>query len=62
MEEGVSVMTNVISSLTTEMSADKLWAAFGPVVPLIAVVTLFSLGMYFVRRATKKAGKGRAGA
>lgn len=60
MEE-VTGMGNVISSLTTTLSADNLWGVIGNAVPLIGVVTLVALGFYLVRRAVKKLSKAKGG-
>lgn len=60
MEE-VSGMGNVISSLTTTLSAANLWEVIGTAVPLIGVVTLVALGFYLVRRAVKKLSKAKGG-
>lgn len=60
MEE-VTGMGNVISSLTTTLSADNLWGVIGTAVPLIGVVTLVALGFYLVRRAVKKLSKAKGG-
>lgn len=54
-------MNAVITSLTTTLSADNLWAIFGTAVPLIGVVTLVALGFFLVRRAIKKLSKMRGG-
>lgn len=62
MENEVVVgMENVVSSLTTSLSANNLWAVFGDAVPLIAVVTLVALGFYLVRRQIKKMSKMKGG-
>lgn len=54
-------MGNVISSLTTTLSAANLWEVVGTAVPLIGVVTLVALGFYLVRRAVKKLSKAKGG-
>lgn len=59
--EGASGMSTVISSLTTTLSANNLWAVVGDAVPLIGVVTLVALGFYLVRRAVKKLSKAKGG-
>lgn len=61
MENEVVGMENVITSLTTSLSANNLWAVFGDAVPLIAVVTLVALGFYLVRRQIKKMSKMKGG-
>lgn len=53
MEEGVTGMGNVISSLTTAISTENLWGAVGSAVPLIAVAVLFALAFGVVRRLIK---------
>lgn len=60
MEE-VTGMGNVITSLTSTLSADNLWGVIGTAVPLIGVVTLVALGFYLVRRAVKKLSKAKGG-
>ncbi len=61
MEEVTTGMGNVISGLTTTLSADNLWGVVGTAVPLIGVVTLVALGFYLVRRAVKKLSKAKGG-
>lgn len=56
-----TTMSTVISSLTTTLSANNLWAVIGDAVPLIGVVTLVALGFYIVRRAVKKLSKAKGG-
>ena len=59
--EGVTGMSEVVSSLTTTLSADNLWGVFADAVPLIGVVTLVALGFYIVRRQVKKLSKMKGG-
>lgn len=54
-------MANVITSLTSTLSAANLWEVVGTAVPLIGVVTLVALGFYLVRRAVKKLSKAKGG-
>lgn len=62
MENEVTVgMADVITKLTTTLSADNLWGIFATAVPLIGVVTLVALGFFLVRRAVKKLSKMRGG-
>lgn len=60
-EEALTGMDNVISTMSTTLSATNLWEIFGKVVPFAAVVTLFALGVYFVRRQMKKVSKAKGG-
>lgn len=59
--EGVTGMSEVVSSLTTTLSANNLWAVFADAVPLIGVTTLVALGFYIVRRQVKKLSKMKGG-
>lgn len=61
MENEVVGMENVVTALTTSLSANNLWEVFGDAVPLIAVVTLVALGFYLVRRQIKKMSKMKGG-
>lgn len=59
--EVVSGMTDVVSSLTTSLSADALWGIVGEVVPFLAICTLFGLGFYLVKRILNKAKRAKGG-
>lgn len=50
-----------VEALTTGLTADAIWGAITPFLPIIISVTLVSLGIYFIRRIVKKAGKGKGG-
>ena len=54
-------MENVVTSISSAITGDQMWNAFGTVVPLVAAVTIFALGMYFIRRSIKHASKGKGG-
>lgn len=54
-------MAAFISALSTALSADNLWGAVAPVAPLIAILVLFGLGMYVLRKNLKRGGKGKGG-
>lgn len=60
-ETVVNGMNTVVTSLTTQLSANNLWGIVGDAVPFIAITVLFALGFYLVRRAVKKASKAKAG-
>lgn len=53
-------MDSVVTDLTTSVSQTQLWAVVGDVVPIVVVGVLFSLGIYFVRKAIKGISKGKA--
>lgn len=50
-----------VDALQTGLTADTIWAAITPFIPVIITVTLVSLGIYLIRRIVKKAGKGKGG-
>lgn len=60
MEEVVG-MENVVSSLTTSLSAANLWGVVGTVVPFLAISILFGLGFYLVKRILNKTKKAKGG-
>ena len=60
MEE-LTGMDNVISTLTTSLSAANLWGIVGSVVPFLAISVLFGLGFYLVKRILNKTKKAKGG-
>lgn len=54
-------MTNTVSAITAAVTPTALWEIVGNVVPIVLIVTLFSLGFYLVRRQMKKVSKGKGG-
>lgn len=54
-------MTNTVTAITTAVTADALWGIVAQVIPIVLIVTLFSLGFYLVRRQLKKVSKGKGG-
>ena len=62
MREGVaSGMTNVVTSLTTTLSADALWGIVGNIIPLLGISVLFGLGFYLVKRIMNKMKRAKGG-
>lgn len=53
-------MDAFVTALSTALSASNLWGALTPIAPLIGVLVVFALSVYFVRRAVSGAGKGKA--
>lgn len=49
------------TALSEGLTADAIWNAITPFLPVVIVITLASLGVYFMRRITKKASKGKGG-
>lgn len=56
-----SGQAGAVDALQTAFTADTIWAAITPFIPVIATITLVSLGIYLIRRIVKKAGKGKGG-
>lgn len=48
-------------ALQNGLSADAMWGAITPFIGVIVAITLVSLSIYFMRRITKKASKGKGG-
>ena len=61
MNTEVAGMNAVVASLETSLSASTLWQVFANIVPLIATITLVSLGFYLIKRAVKRLSKMRGG-
>lgn len=54
-------MDAVITSITSALSADKLWGIVGNIVPILAISVLFGLGFYLVKRILNKVKRARGG-
>lgn len=54
-------MAAFITALTTDISATSLWGAVAPTAPLIAILVLFALGLYVLRKNLKRGSKGKGG-
>ena len=54
-------MNEVVTSLTTSVSAASLWGIVGDVVPFLAISVLFGLGFYLVKRILNKVKKAKGG-
>lgn len=61
MNEEVTGMEAVITSLTTSLSATNLWGIVGNVVPFLAISVLFGLGFYLVKRILNKTKRAKGG-
>lgn len=59
--EAGSGQAGAVTALQTAFTADTIWGAITPFIPVIASITLVSLGIYLIRRIVKKAGKGKGG-
>ena len=54
-------MENVITDITTSLSAANLWGIVGNIVPFLAISVLFGLGFYLVKRILNKTKKAKGG-
>lgn len=64
MEGGSTVTTgmeSVWTALSTNITAAKLGEQLGGAVPFIAMAALFAFGFFIMRKAVKRASKGKAG-
>ena len=48
-------------ALQDGFTADAIWGAITPFIGVVVTITLVSLSIYFMRRITKKASKGKGG-
>ena len=58
-EPVVSGMAAVITALTTGLTVDKFFSVVADLVPFIVVLVPVSLGVYFLRKLIKGAGKAK---
>lgn len=56
-----TTMTEVVTALTTSLSATELWGIVANVVPFIAISVLFGLGFYLVKRVINKVKRAKGG-
>lgn len=49
------------SALQSGFTADAIWGSINPFIGVVVTITLVSLSIYFMRRITKKASKGKGG-
>lgn len=56
-----SGQAGAVTALETAFTADTVWAAITPFIPVVATVTLIALGIYLIRRIVKKVSKGKGG-
>ena len=58
-ETTVTGMTEVISALTTGITAETIFAVVADIVPFIVTMVPIALGVYFLRKLVKGAGKAK---
>lgn len=61
MEGSTGGVSAAATALQNGLTADAIWGAITPFIPVVIVVTLAALSIYFIRRITKKASKGKGG-
>lgn len=63
MEGGATVsgMDSVWTALSTNITAAKLGEQLSGAVPFIAMAAIFAFGFFIMRKAVKRASKGKAG-
>lgn len=50
-----------VSALETNLTADAVWGAITPFIPIVVTVSLIALSVYIIRRIIKRASKGKGG-
>lgn len=58
-ETAVTGMTEVITALTTGITAESIFAVVADIVPFIVTMVPIALGVYFLRKLVKGAGKAK---
>lgn len=53
--------SGAVDALQTAFTADTIWGAVTPFIPVVATVTLVAFGIYIIRRIVKKVSKGKGG-
>ena len=59
METTATGMGEVITALTTGITADTIFAVVADIVPFIVTMVPIALGVYFLRKLVKGAGKAK---
>ena len=59
MEGTVTGMSEIITALTAGITAETIFAVVADLVPFIVMIVPVSLGLYFLRKLVKGAGKGK---
>lgn len=58
-ETTVTGMSEVITALTSGITADTIFAVVADIVPFIVTMVPIALGVYFLRKLVKGAGKAK---
>lgn len=52
-------MSAVVTALTTGITSEAMFGTLKEIVPVIITILPFALGLYFLRKLVKGAGKGK---
>ena len=52
-------MTEVVSALTTGITAETIFAVVADIIPFVVTLVPIALGIYFLRKLIKGAGKAK---
>lgn len=50
-----------VQALSTNLTADAVWGAITPFIPIVVTVSLIALSVTIIRRIVKRASKGKGG-
>lgn len=50
-----------VSALSSNLTADAVWGAITPFIPIVVTVSLIALSVTIIRRIVKRASKGKGG-
>lgn len=56
-----SGVSGAANALETNLTADAVWGAITPFIPIVITVALISLSVTIIRRIVKRASKGKGG-
>lgn len=56
-----SGVSGAASALESNLTADAVWGAITPFIPIVVTVALIALSVSIIRRIVKKASKGKGG-
>jgi len=54
-------VNGAVDALSTNLTADAVWGAITPFIPVVVTVSLIALSVTIIRRIVKKASKGKGG-
>ena len=50
-----------VTALSSNLTADAVWGAITPFIPIVVTVSLIALSVTIIRRIVKRASKGKGG-